>query len=267
MANKFALICALCVICVPPVAVAAQPFAAQNHSSVDLSLTWNTETGIGGATRLLFGLLLPEGWRTADKGDFTRIHSSGERVNGQFAFCQFYSGYLAENLETPAGYYWWGGRAIDKIPFTNNRLTYSVDFSLKVFTDGKTGAFDLKFATGDDPSNTINPRFVSEPFQVDVAYASEFPAPKTRQWEPITGDFATEYYSDRDFNACFHRYYGWNGGDGGMSTLLPDGRSIWTWGDYDAGVVNSQRTRLTELWQFPRNGITVQDGLDFSAFR
>jgi hypothetical protein len=244
----------------------AQPFTAQNHSSFDLSLTWNAGEGISGNTRLLFGLLLPEGWRVADKGDFAIAFSNNTTKDGQFAFCQFYSDYLAKNLETPDGYYWWGGRAFDKISF-NSRLSFDADFSLTVFTGGKTGAFDLKFATGDDLSNTVRPRFVSKPFSVDVAYANEFPAPREYHWQAIEGDFNTQYYSDKDFDGYFLRYYGWNGGDVGMSTLLPDGRSIWTWGDYDVGVVNSERTRLNELWQFPRNGITVQDGLDFSAFR
>jgi outer membrane protein assembly factor BamB/Icc-related predicted phosphoesterase len=245
-----------------------QSLTARNHSHLDLSLIWESESGstTGGDTRLLLGLLLPDGWRVADRGCFTRTGSNDSQADGQFAFCQFYSDYLAKNLETPAGYYWWGGRALDKIPF-GSRIPFKVDFSLKVFTGSKTGAFDLKFATGDDPSNMIRPHFVSTPFRVDVTCAGEFPAPKIHHWEPVIGDSAAGYYSDRDFDSYFLRHYGWNGGDVGMSTLLPDGRSVWTWGDYDAGAVNSARTRLNELWQFPRNGIMVQDGLDFSSFR
>jgi hypothetical protein len=241
---------------------------AANHSQFDLTLTWDSETALGGSTRPLFGILLPEGWRVAGKGgDFTVLFSNNDTATGQFAFCQFYSGYLAENLETPPGYYWWGGRAIDKIQF-NSRISFDIDFSLKVVTDGKAGNFDLKFAAGNDPSNTIAQHFISEPFRVSVSDANEFPAPETYNWEQINGNFNTEYFGDKDFDGYFLRYYGWNGGDVAMSTLLPDGRSIWTWGDYDAGVVNSERNRLRELNQFPRNALMLQEPYrDFSAFR
>ena len=86
-------------------------------------------------------------------------------------------------------------------------------------------------------------------------------------WELIDGSWQSEYYWDKDFDSYFMRYYGWTGGDIGISTLLPDGRNIWTWGDYHTGIVNSERSRLNELWQFPRNGLTIQDGNDFSSFR
>ncbi|KAA6302990.1 MAG: hypothetical protein EZS26_000885 [Candidatus Ordinivivax streblomastigis] len=240
----------------------------KNYSQFDWALTWHSGTAISGSTRILFGLLLPEGWRVVDKGgDFAVAFSNSTTAAGQFAFCQFYTDYLAENLETPAGYYWWGGRAIDKITF-NRRVQFDIDFSLKIATGDQTGNFDLKFATGDDPSNTIRQHFVSEPVPVEIADVNEFPAEKAYNWEQITGNFDTEYYRDKDFDGFFQRYYGWNGGDIGISTVLPDGRSVWTWGDYDAGVVNSERNRLRELNQFPRNALMVQEPYcDFSAFR
>ncbi|MDR1682813.1 MAG: DUF5005 domain-containing protein [Candidatus Symbiothrix sp.] len=249
-------------------ALNAQTFTAENHSQFDLTLTWDAQITLSNDTRNLFGVLLPKGWRVADKGgDFTVSFSNGNTSTGQFAYCQFYSDSLAGNLETPAGYYWWGGRAIDKIKFTN-RATFDIDFSLKILTDHKTGNFNLKFATGSDPSGSISNHFVSDPFQVSVSYANEFPAAKTYNWQHITGNFNTEYFADKDFDGYFLRYYGWNGGDVGMSTVLPDGRSIWTWGDYDVGVVNSERNRLPELNQFPRNGLTIQEKYsDFSAFK
>lgn len=246
----------------------AQTFTAENYSQFDLTLNWDSETTIVGSTRNLFGLLLPIGWRVAGKGgDFTVAFSNGNTSAGQFAYCQFYSDYLAENIETPAGYYWWGGRSLDKISF-NSRHTSNIDFLLKIFTDSKTGNFDLKFATGSDPSNTITNHFVSAPFQVSVSYANEFPAPKTYNWQSITGNFNTEYFADKDFDGYFLRYYGLNGGDIAISTVLPDGRSAWTWGDYDVGVVNSERNRLRELNQFPRNALMIQEKYcDFSAFK
>ncbi|MDR1809164.1 MAG: DUF5005 domain-containing protein [Prevotella sp.] len=243
----------------------SQNIVASNYSQFDLALNWDG-AAVGGSTRMLFGLLLPQGWRVADKGgDFSVAFSNGSNADGQFAFCQFYSDYLSANNETPAGYYWWGGRAIDKIQF-NSRIQFDLSCSLKILTDEKTGDFLLKFAVGEDPSNTIRTLYVGEAFQVTVNQEKAFPAQRSYNWQQIEGSFAADYYSDKDFDGFFERYYGWNGGDVAMSTLLPDGRSIWTWGDYDVGVVNSERNRLTELAQFPRNALMLQDGCDYSAF-
>jgi len=262
--NRFLLILIFPVCLL--LSVHSQTYTVNNFSEFDLSLKWSAATGIRGETRNLFGVLLPVGWRVAGKGgDFTIAFSSGDTVSGQFAYCQFYSDYLSRNLETPAGYYWWGGRALDKIAFSS-RNTFVVDFSLAIVTDENTGDFSLKYVTGEDPSNTINQLFISEPFHVLVNNTNSFPAPKTYNWQSITGNFSTRYFADKDFDGFFERYYGWNGGDVGISTLLPDGRSVWTWGDYDCGVVNSQRNRLTELAQFLRNALMTQNGLDFSAF-
>lgn len=265
--NKISIITLILSAC-SLFALNAQTFTAENYSRFDLTLNWDSETTISGATRNLFGLLLPIGWRVVDKGgDFTISFSNGNTSSGQFAYCQFYSDYLAGSLETPAGYYWWGGRALDKISFSS-RSTFKIDFSMEILTDAKTGSFNLKFATGSDPSNQITNYFISAPFQVSVSDANEFPAPKTYRWQSIPGNFDTEYFADKDFDGYFLRYYGLNGGDIAISTVLPDGRSIWTWGDYDVGVVNSERNRLRELNQFPRNGLMIQEKYcDFSAFK
>ncbi|HOV72141.1 MAG TPA: hypothetical protein PLO31_08045, partial [Dysgonamonadaceae bacterium] len=116
--NRFLLILffSLCLF----LSVHSQTYTVDNFSEFDLSLKWSAATGIRGETRNLFGLLLPVGWCVAGKGgDFTIAFSNGDTVKGQFAYCQFYSDYLSRNLETPAGYYWWGGRALDKITFSS----------------------------------------------------------------------------------------------------------------------------------------------------
>lgn len=238
-----------------------------SNATNELTFTWDANSTISGSSRVVVGILIPEGWRVADKGNCVISFSNGNKTNGDFVFCQFVTDYLKKNNETPAGYYWWGGRVIDKVLFSS-RTQFDIDFALNLITDSKTGTVKLRFAAGDDPSATIKQHMISEPFEVQVAEGNKFPEKRVNHWDKITGGFNTDYYSDQDFNSYFLRYYGWNGGDVGISTVLPDGRSIWTWGDYDAGVVNSDRNRLTELAQFPRNGLMVQEPYcDFSAFR
>ena len=253
----------LAVFCLNIFAIqATPPYEAETNSHIDLSFQWDAGAGISGTVRGLFGILLPKGWTVSDKNNFT-VHS-GTSIDGQFAYCQFYSDFLEKESPAPNGYYWCGGRALDKIELS--RAT-GFDFSIRVHTDKQTGDFNLKYSFGTDPFSRINNRMISEPFKVTVTKGNEFPVEKINSWELIPGNWSSSYYSDKDFDGYFLRYYGWNGGDIGISTLLPDGRSIWTWGDYHSGVVNSERNRLRELDQFPRNALMVQDGENFSAFR
>ena len=240
------------------------PQTAKTYSYLDVSFQWELKTTLNFDARNLFGVLLPKGWKVSDKNDFTIHFSTQDPVNGQFAYCQFYSDFLEDLSPAPEGYYWWGGRSFDKTKFNN---ATDFNFSLRIYTDNQLGSFDLKYTFGDDLSSRIRNRVLSDPFTVNVSEGDEFPLKTDNSWELIPGRWNTSYYSDKDYDGYFLRYYGWNGGDIAISTLLPDGRSIWTWGDYHSGVVNSERSRLSELWQFPRNALTVQDGEDFSAFR
>ena len=235
----------------------------ETYSSLDLSFQWEvTPFSDRTGSRSLFGILLPQGWTVGDRNNFSVVASTP--IAGQFAYCQFYSDFLENQSPAAEGYYWWGGRSLDK-----HRLgaTERFDFSFKVYTDRQVGEFDLKYSVGYSPTNTMTSLFVSEPFKVSVTKGNEFPAKRANAWELISGDWSSSYYSDKDFDSYFLRYYGWNGGDIGISILLPDGRNVWTWGDYHSGVVNSERNRLSELSQFPRNALMVQDGENFSAFR
>ena len=242
---------------------AVPPQEAETYSFFDLDFEWNTgNAGLNGSMRNLFGIMLPQGWTVTDKNNFTAHGESP--INGQFAYCQFYSDLLEEKSPAPSGYYWWGGRSLDK-KFHTNAADFS--FSFRVYTDKQIGDYELKYSLGTDVSNRINNRLISEPFNVSVTAGNEFPMERVNSWELIPGSWSSSYYSDKDFDGYFLRYYGWNGGDIGISTLLPDGRSIWTWGDYHSGVVDSERNRLSESRQFPRNGLTIQDGENFSAFR
>lgn len=66
-------------------------------------------------------------------------------------------------------------------------------------------------------------------------------------------------YKDKKYDAMFTRTLGWNGGDGVLTTALPDGNIYWTFNDSFYGVVDGQtRARLDS--SFPRNSIMVQTG-------
>lgn len=65
---------------------------------------------------------------------------------------------------------------------------------------------------------------------------------------------------DTFFTELFNRdCCGFTGGDGTMSVLLPDGRTVWIFGDTFLGTVNPDNTREKTTPIFIRNSIVVQD--------
>jgi len=63
-----------------------------------------------------------------------------------------------------------------------------------------------------------------------------------------------------DFNRLFERRGdGWTGGDGTVSILLPDGRTVWLFGDTLLGTVSADETRSVDT-PFIRNSLVVQNG-------
>lgn len=63
-----------------------------------------------------------------------------------------------------------------------------------------------------------------------------------------------------DFDRLFQRTGdGWTGGDGTLSVLLPDGRTVWLFGDSLLGTVAPDNTRSADT-PFIRNCLVVQDG-------
>ncbi len=66
-----------------------------------------------------------------------------------------------------------------------------------------------------------------------------------------------------DFNQLFTRFSGWTGGDATYSVPLPDGRTLWLFGDSFIGTVNPNRTRPPGA--FHRNAFVVQDGDDLTT--
>jgi len=63
-----------------------------------------------------------------------------------------------------------------------------------------------------------------------------------------------------DFNRLFERRGdGWTGGDGTVSILLPDGRTVWLFGDTLLGTVSADDKRPADT-PFIRNSMVVQNG-------
>lgn len=67
-----------------------------------------------------------------------------------------------------------------------------------------------------------------------------------------------DVYRDCHYNLLFTRYgNGWTGADATYSTLLPDGRILWMFGDTFLGTVYADRSR--EGSPFIRNSFVIQD--------
>ena len=64
-------------------------------------------------------------------------------------------------------------------------------------------------------------------------------------------------FKDKKYDKLFTRTLGWNGGDGVLKTLLPDGNAFWSFNDSFYGVVEGE-TRARKDCSFPRNSIMVQ---------
>jgi len=64
-------------------------------------------------------------------------------------------------------------------------------------------------------------------------------------------------YKDQKYNRMFSRTQGWNGGIGGISTLLPDGSILWAFNDSYFGVVDAaDRARVSG--NMPQNALLIQ---------
>jgi len=64
------------------------------------------------------------------------------------------------------------------------------------------------------------------------------------------------YYTNLFIRNCC----GFTGGDGTYSVLLPDGRTVWIFGDTFLGTVNPDMTRKRLSPMFIRNSFVIQDG-------
>lgn len=64
-------------------------------------------------------------------------------------------------------------------------------------------------------------------------------------------------YKDLKYNQMFSRRLGWNGGIGGISTLLPDGSVLWAFNESYYGVVDAD-THARLSGNMPLNALLVQ---------
>jgi hypothetical protein len=74
--------------------------------------------------------------------------------------------------------------------------------------------------------------------------AAGFPRPAAGEVDPFRALPAGAVAPDPYFNTLFTRYGGgWTGGDGTYSVRLPDGRTVWIFGDSFVGKVAADRSR------------------------
>lgn len=252
-----------------------QPANQHTYSFTDVDISY-TSVRINNINRVYFGALLPKGWRVEDYTDCKVTDKNGvEAETGRFSYDQYYSDQLEASYASPQGYYWWGGRTIDNLPM--NSTDNNLSFKFRIYNDHQTGDFNLRYVIGAGPDSAIKDYLKEETYYpITITQGNQFPIKKEPNWVLLPNnesnpedrwDENIKFYSDKDYDGFFTRWYGWNGGDVGISSLLNDGRSIWVWGDSHTGVVTSNRARLTDQAQFERNFIIAQDGEDFSAFK
>jgi hypothetical protein len=94
---------------------------------------------------------------------------------------------------------------------------------------------------------------------MDNTYDSLVLIPNTGKWN----DKVT-VFEDTLYNSYLTRYSGWNGGDGCVSTALPDGSLLWSFQDSFFGEVTADRARKDNV--FVRNAGFVQVGKSTSSY-
>ena len=89
------------------------------------------------------------------------------------------------------------------------------------------------------------------------------PVACTRIPEAPPPRLAPEAVPDVAFNQLFTRFgNGWTGGDGTLSMGLPDGRTLWLFGDTFLGHVRTDNSRPLDS-PLIRNCLVIQDGEKF----
>src|SRR5215813_171886 len=73
--------------------------------------------------------------------------------------------------------------------------------------------------------------------------------------------FAQSSYLDSTFTDYFRRSHGWTAGDATISIALPDGRTMWLFGDSFIDSYDSTNNTLPCLFQI-RNCFMIQDAHD-----
>ena len=120
-----------------------QPYAADPNSffNVQISITYNEP--FGGAGELsYFGILLPNGWDTADSIEYFNATTNETGV-------MKYSDSLTQQMSSidppPLDYHWWVG--MDSFSAKEDATFIS---ELKIYTDSQTGTFFIDYMLGDN---------------------------------------------------------------------------------------------------------------------
>jgi hypothetical protein len=112
---------------------------------------------------------------------------------------------------------------------TNNKVSYVVTSE-----SGRVSEWTAQVAFTDDP----------EAIQLELI-------PNTGGWE---SEFTV--YHDLSYNKYLTRNTGWNGGDGCVTTELPDGSLLWSFQDSFFGLIDNNRSRTDNV--FVRNAGFIQ---------
>lgn len=134
-------------------------------------------------------------------------------------------------------------------------MNKSFSSSLRLIILLSLAVFFTQFACKDESDDFTSGNFYPiDPNQTNTGTPGDTTIPADQKcWAaPITVSKAA------DFNQLFTRYSGWTGGDATYSIPLPDGRTLWLFGDSFIGTVNANRSRPGG--GFYRNAFVVQAG-------
>jgi len=110
-------------------------------------------------------------------------------------------------------------------------------------------------------SYCVNSTVVKDVFENAEAYRAKFIRVPMDMITNNKQQKARNVTIDSEFTDFFARdCCGLTGADGLYSVILPDGRTVWTFGDTFLGTVNQDNTREPRIPVFVRNSIAVQDG-------
>lgn len=147
------------------------PIVAQRDDDPGLDdVSWES----AGADIGLFGVMIPDGWEVNDSIAYTIISKdAGLNNEGFLVYNEDHSNTLRDSIPAPSGYHWWGAitdRLADMTKFD------SLYFTPRIKTDGKTGAFFLRYAIGDKNYWDRNPADqynfgggLSDPIQITIS--------------------------------------------------------------------------------------------------
>jgi hypothetical protein len=121
----------------------------------------------------LFGVMIPNGWTVDDNIPYTIISKDPSLNNsGLLVYSFAHTKTLQDSIPALPGYHWWGAITNQIAELTQFDSLY---FTPRIRTDGKTGAFFLRYAIGDKDYWDRNPADqynygggLSDPIQINI---------------------------------------------------------------------------------------------------